>query len=113
MNSAGVAAASKAARCCSFRDPRHRADQDKIIVHQSLRNGDHKNQMSALAFIVPRNSSFAAANREDDLDRPVPCGREEKRRRLRPGWSLPVRAPAPAREILPAVARSPFVQEDR
>ena len=68
MNSAGVAAASKASRCCScLGDPRQRADQDKIVVHQSLRNGYDKNQTSALALIVPWNSSAATANREGDL----------------------------------------------
>jgi hypothetical protein len=65
MNSAGVAATSKAWRCCSFRVIR--ANQDKIVVHQSLRNGYDKNQTSALAFIVPWNSSAAAANRKGDL----------------------------------------------
>ena len=43
------------------------SDQDKIVVQQSLRNGNDKNQTSALAPIVPWNSSAAAANRESDL----------------------------------------------
>ena len=48
-------------------DARQLSDQEKIVVHQSLRNGNDKNQTSALALIVPWNSSAAAANRKGDL----------------------------------------------
>ena len=48
-------------------DARQLSDQEKIVVHQSLRNGNDKNQTSALALIVPWNSSAATANREGDL----------------------------------------------
>src|SRR4029077_14680783 len=48
-------------------NPRQRADQDKIVVRQSLRNGYDKNQTSALALVVPWNSSAAATNGEGNL----------------------------------------------
>ena len=48
-------------------DARQSSDEDEIVVHQSLRNGQEKDQPRAFSLIVPGNASLAAADRERNL----------------------------------------------
>ena len=68
MNSAGVAAANNASRCCSSRVTRAKVPtRTKVVVHESARNGQEKDQPRAFSLIVPGNASPAAADRERNL----------------------------------------------
>ena len=49
------------------RDAGQSSDEDKIVVHQPLRNGQKKDGPRTFYLIVPGNASPAAANRERHL----------------------------------------------